>query len=1221
MGDVRRTRFVGVGVGTYHHGQANLPAVHRDITNLRRFLDPDSTGVQLLDPTEHEARRCIEEIRDGQRREPVILAWSGHGVFVGHDLRLLASDSPAHASAGLSMRELVLALADSGTSQLLVIIDACHAGGGTLPALSSALDIHLLRTATRARIWTGVLASCQPYEPALDGVFGRRMCQLLTNGPTDPHSRRVWAPGTAYLTGDELGDAILRGWDLPDAQRPMYAKFGDALGIVRNPLYRPGFEERNGTAARVVEHILRAEPDEFVGRAAEVDRVTGWVGAGAPGLYLLTGSSGTGKSAILSRVGAVTGHPVVRARGRTARQLAVTVDHALVNAARLPALPGPATAVRLVDRLRRAAADGVALAVLVDDPAGSDVDGAETAHLLLRLAAHVPVVVAARAAPTPLDALSGQRRPNAQGPPSRQSPLGPRETLDLDDPAVARAGVADLRAYIMRRLTGVAPAMDPEAVADHVLALASRPETRPFLLARVVTDHLRDEPVDTRAPRWRSRVYTTVKAMFAADMAAVAVPPHRTLPEGVPAAALARHLLAALAWGYGTGFPEDEWVVVSDATGPLGMRIDRFDIAWVMTELGRYIVQDGEDGVATYRIAHETLAELMDLRPRRSLGGPHERAVATALIDRYHRLVTGGVPAGELRYALRYAGRHAVDSGAAGLRAFHDLAAVEPALAGQAALAEGELATRLADRGERTAARAHAERAVDLLRRLHPAGPEGGVDDLATALGNLGARYRDVGRPLDAAAATAEAIALYRQAVGPDVATVDVAALLSNLGVYLREAGRPAAALAAGQESVALFRAHVTRRQASSGDLAMALTGSAMSLLAVGRHVDALAAAQEAVRHYRREVAADGTVAASLANALLNLTACLRDRGRRDEAGAAAREAVDIHRRAVTDNRAAAPQLGNALTVLSACLRDLGRSAEACAAAREAVDLLRQEAHGEDAVRPHLGSALVTLSACLRELGHPRDAEAAAHEAADAYRRDSATGPAGLGRALSQLAAAQHALGRHRDAVAAAEESVRLLRDAVAAGLAGASDLGAALTNLSVFRQDADAPADALAAARDAVAHYRTAASAPRFRAGLAGALTNLGVAEYHAGSVEPAIAAIAEAVELFRRLARDRAGLLPLASALDTLGVFCGLASRHGDAVAAAEEAVERYRELAAENATLRGELANALENLGTAYRLDGRASDAAAAADEAVAHCRRDGARGGGAGESARR
>ena len=33
----------------------------------------------------------------------------------------------------------------------------------------------------------------------------------------------------------------LFGWDLPDAQRPMYAKFGDALVIVRNPLYRPGF--------------------------------------------------------------------------------------------------------------------------------------------------------------------------------------------------------------------------------------------------------------------------------------------------------------------------------------------------------------------------------------------------------------------------------------------------------------------------------------------------------------------------------------------------------------------------------------------------------------------------------------------------------------------------------------------------------------------------------------------------------------------------------------------------------------------------------------------------------------------------------------------------------------------------------------------------------------------------------------------------------------------
>lgn len=71
-----------------------------------------------------------------------------------------------------------------------------------------------------------------------------------------------------------------------------------------NPLYDPGAPER------VVEHLLLAarggaaedEHSWFTGRTVEVGQVVAWVGSGEPGLHVITGSAGTGKTAIAGRV-------------------------------------------------------------------------------------------------------------------------------------------------------------------------------------------------------------------------------------------------------------------------------------------------------------------------------------------------------------------------------------------------------------------------------------------------------------------------------------------------------------------------------------------------------------------------------------------------------------------------------------------------------------------------------------------------------------------------------------------------------------------------------------------------------------------------------------------------------------------------------------------------------------------------------------------------------
>src|SRR5262249_15063422 len=149
-----------------------------------------------------------------------------------------------------------------------------------------------------------------------------------------------------------------------------------------NPLWRPD------APPQVVEHLLQAarggpaeERSWFTGRTAEVDRVVGWVHARRPGVYIVTGSSGTGKSAIVGRVVSLS-VPVERrrlldegcetwehadpgensvaahahARAVTVNRLAETLDAGLTRYGLLPgAESGPRNGNELLGAIERAA--------------------------------------------------------------------------------------------------------------------------------------------------------------------------------------------------------------------------------------------------------------------------------------------------------------------------------------------------------------------------------------------------------------------------------------------------------------------------------------------------------------------------------------------------------------------------------------------------------------------------------------------------------------------------------------------------------------------------------------------------------------------------------------------------------------------------------------------------------------------------------------------------
>ena len=106
--------------------------------------------------------------------------------------------------------------------------------------------------------------------------------------------------------------------------------------------------------------------------------------------------------------------------------------------------------------------------------------------------------------------------------------------------------------------------MNAHAVAEYLISEASMTADGPFLLARLVTDQLRSSPVDTSLKNWTDRVGHSVEDAFDRDLAAVGPPQHRQVERRAPAV-LARSLVSALTWGYGGGFPEEEWLAAANA--------------------------------------------------------------------------------------------------------------------------------------------------------------------------------------------------------------------------------------------------------------------------------------------------------------------------------------------------------------------------------------------------------------------------------------------------------------------------------------------------------------------------------------------------------------------------------------------------------------------------------------------------------------------------------
>ena len=797
-----------------------------------------------------------------------------------------------------------------------------------------------------------------------------------------------------------------------------------------------------------------------------------------------------------------------------------------------------------------------------------------------------------------------------------------------------------------QRLAGVDDRMHPEAVAAHV-AGSTGDEELPFLLGRLVTDELRANPVDTGLPGWEGLVASSVEFAFDMDLVRTSA---GDVAYGVEDA---RQQLTALTWAFGAGLPEDEWRTV--AATLTGRAFGRDDVSRVLEHLGRYVVQDGEGGIAVYRLAHQALADHLRPRFQASWQVPFDPAavpIAAALFQRYRDLIQAGIKPDEARYLWLHAWQHAAAAGPAGVAELVDMAEAVPVLAFDVALASDELVRHLAYWGLDEAALDPAELAVAVYRGLVGDSPELGVR-LASALLNLGVRNGDLGRHAEALASTEEAVDLYRGlAEGDPSYRLGLAQALNACGAQLAELGRLHEALPPTEEAVTIFRALSTANPAHLPDLASGLNNLANRSADLGDREAALVHMEEAVAVYREVSAADAVHTPDLAMSLNNLGGRLADLGRRSEALAPTEEALAIYGDIVDANPAYRPQQAMTFINLGNRLGDLGRLEEALGPSREAVDLYRILAGSNGAHRPHLALALNNLGSALADLSRHEEALVPAREAVDLGRELAAANPGHLPRlamALGNLGGRLADVGRHEEALEPTQEAANLRRelaqdnDGFLPDLASSLDslggrlaslgmnregLEAASESVGVYRRLADShpvhrpalgialcgmalrltgmgqPAEAVPLNEEAVAIFQEAVvTSDRVRPDLAAAWHNLGIALAADGRPEEALVPSRRAVDEYRALASTaRSFLSDLALALANLGGRLRELERPSAAITPLEEAVGLYRDLAESAPAYLPRLASTLSELGIGLHEDGRAAEAVSSLVEAT-------------------
>jgi energy-coupling factor transporter ATP-binding protein EcfA2 len=816
--------FVGIGVGLYDDEThfAPLPKAVADVRGVASQLEKFQFSNQIIEnPTWQEVLEALTVIgrRSLSAENSLVMLWAGHGLPVAEGLHLITKNVHFDDGPNVTTTKVVGEAVRSQASQILILLDTCHAGAGAVSAIELAERIKAELPDSGAACWIGILPSARAYERALDGSFGAQLMRLLERGPTDPELKLRWSAHNAGVRGD---DVIIKEWgEHNQAPVPFLVLWGNALPMLPNPLHQPEAPER------LVEQLLQAargvapdeEGDYFTGRVTPLGELVGWIQRGEPGVAVVTGPAGCGKSALLGRLAALSdpdqrrrvldsgpldhadpGEGAVaalaQARALTPDGLAERLDGQLVRAGLLAANPEPRNGIELQGALQRRRRSGQPPPLLLIDglEEAGPAAAAIAAEVLMPLAGVARVLLSSRTIPS-----------RSEEPPLLESLIAAL-WIDLGEVELQAETQDDVARYVNRRLEGIAAAMDSAQVGQEILRLSRSQEEGAFLLARLISSELRERPIATDQPGWQRRLAGSVEEALGREIDQL--PPLEREGQALPQAA--RELLSALAWAYGSGFPDDLWPLAATALSPTATSYTRDDVYWLLTKASRWVVEAGEDGRAVYRLAHQRLADHLRpgawTSPWKPVGEPAAVALASALGDALRTWIRSGKAPQERPYLWRFFWQHAVDAGETGMAILRELAAANPAFRGDLASSLNNLGIRYSELGRRAEALPPSEEAVAIYRELAAANPAF-RGDLARSLNNLGIRYSALGRRAEALLPTEEAVAIRRELAAANPAfRNDLASSLTNLGNRYSELGRRAEALPPTEEAVAITR-------------------------------------------------------------------------------------------------------------------------------------------------------------------------------------------------------------------------------------------------------------------------------------------------------------------------------------------------------------------------------------------------------------------------------
>ena len=645
-GRSERRYIIGIGVAEYDDATLNLPAARGDVESITQWFESSRLAhVPALpelanSPTVEEIRKKLRSWLQERRPDDVVVIYlAAHGEVEGGVAYVQGRDSPRQGLAGAALEGTTLGsiIGQAQPHNILLIVDACVAGRLGSAIQRAAEDV-ADQQATRDphRQWAqAVLCSTFARDPAHDGRFAKAFIDTVSQerwtgtsrpwididllmtglnhelkvlGVPQVAERKVWGPGAAELIPNP--NFATRRWGALIADEELMSHFDPAS---------------RGVAAGEAGWY-------FTGRRRELAKMVKWLAKGDSGgrPYVVTGSPGSGKSALVSRL-VILSDKELRERvpdlDDLPRETVPKVDsiNAVVwchnkNADQIVADLGNRLGLgaRTSDELLAALdAEPRQLSIVVDalDEAAEAEAPRIAANLIRPLAARagVKVLVATRRHPVRTkEGAAGSDLLAALGVGAKDSNL-----LVLDN---ARDRVRDMRAYVAARLMATAEpgrttptpySNDPELAERLAERIAAAADTS-FLVAAVTARSLALEE--------RAIDPATEKLWLPTSAGAALASYIDRLPD--PGAAV--DVLRPLAWAEGAGLPWGPlWAPLAGALaraaapGEPAVRYDDDTVAKVLDSATDLVVESLEAGEPVYRLFHEALAEHLrrDLQP------------------------------------------------------------------------------------------------------------------------------------------------------------------------------------------------------------------------------------------------------------------------------------------------------------------------------------------------------------------------------------------------------------------------------------------------------------------------------------------------------------------------------------------------------------------------------------------------------------------------------